>query len=231
MSLVLDLIIVLLVSLFVFLSAKKGFVYTLIEVVGFVAAIIIAFTFSTPVANGIYDKAIQPAVVSTIESVVDDGAQTIDSTVDAVVNKLPAFLQNGKLFNFSNDGVLETLNGQDNLDSTQIVTTVSQNYIKPPIVKLISTFVVVLLVVVLFVVVKMLAKVINKLFSFSLVGKINKTLGGILGAVKGLAIAMVFCFIIGLILSITNEGFLIFTHDNINSTFIFKTLMGLSPLI
>ena len=51
MSYILDAIIILIVLFYVFISAKKGFVRTLIEVVGFVAAIVIAFTVSTPIAE------------------------------------------------------------------------------------------------------------------------------------------------------------------------------------
>lgn len=229
MSLVLDLIVVLIVAFFAFLSAKKGFVYTLIEVTGLIAAIIIAFTFSTPIANGIYDGALQPAVNKTIQSVVDEGAQNVETAVDGVVNKLPSFLTQSKLLNFSQDGLVSSLNGQDTTDSIQIVSTVSNNYIKPALVKLISAVVRVILVVVLFFVVQFVAKFVNKLFTISFVGKINKTLGAILGAVKGLVIATVFCLIISLILSVSKEGFLIFTNETINSSVIFKFLMGFSP--
>ena len=51
MNIILDIIIVAIVVICVFLSAKRGFTRTIIELVGFVAAILIAINLSTPVAN------------------------------------------------------------------------------------------------------------------------------------------------------------------------------------
>ena len=51
MSYILDAIIVLIIVITVVLSAKKGFVCTLIEVIGLIAAIVIAISLSSPISN------------------------------------------------------------------------------------------------------------------------------------------------------------------------------------
>ena len=65
---------------------------------------------------------------------------------------------------------------------------------------------------------------LDKVFSMSLVGKINKTLGGVLGLVRGIAIAVVFAFLINLLISLTG-GFLCFTQEAVDSSNIFKLIL------
>ncbi|MBQ8740978.1 MAG: CvpA family protein, partial [Clostridia bacterium] len=189
MSYILDGIIILIILLGVFLSAKKGFVRTLIEVVGFVAAIVVAFTLSSPLANTIYDKMIEPSVVKTVEAVATDGAENASAAVDAVWSKMPAFITESSFFNLSKDSITSTVQAETANGSAQLAQTVSDSFVAPAVTKLISVFISVILVIVLLFVVKILAKYLNKLFSFSIVGDINKTLGGLLGLVKGAAIA------------------------------------------
>ncbi len=231
MSYILDGIIILIVALGVFLSAKKGFVRTLIEVVGFVAAIVIAFTLSSPLASTVYDKMIEPSVVRTVENAAADSAQNASGAVDAVWNKMPTFITESSFFNLSKNTVTATIQTETANSGAQLAQTVSESFVKPVATKLLSVLFSVILVVVLLFVVKILAKYINKLFSFSVVGDINRTLGGLLGLVKGAAVAVIFCLIVSLALSFTKNGFLIFTYDAINASYIFKFLMGFSPFL
>ena len=230
MSLVLDAIILLIVLVFVFLSAKKGFVRTLIEVIGFIAAIAISLSLSTPVANACYNATVQPFIVKTVESTVSENASNINESVDAVWNKLPTFLTDSKFFNLSKENVLSSVTNETASGTSEIANAID-SFIQPAVTKLFSVIISVILVVLLLFVVKILAKTINKLFSFSVVGKINKTLGGILGLIKGAAISVIFCMIISLILSFTKNGFLIFTYDAINASYLFKFIIGLSPFL
>lgn len=231
MSYILDGIIILIIILFVFLSAKKGFVRTLIEAVGFIAAIIVAFTFSSPIASTVYDKIIQPSVVKTVENVADKSSARATSAVDAVWEKMPTFITESSFFNLSKEGITNTVETQATNDSIQLAQNISEAFVKPVTTKLLSVLISVILTVALLFVIKLLAKYINKLFSFSVIGNINKTLGGVLGIIKGAAVAVIFCLIISLILSFTKDGFLIFTYDAIHSSYIFKYLMGFSPFL
>ena len=73
MSIVLDLIILAIIIITAYISAKKGFVKVLVETVGFVLAIVIAFTVSTPLAEITYDKFIEPTIIKNAEKAVENG--------------------------------------------------------------------------------------------------------------------------------------------------------------
>ena len=78
-------------------------------------------------------------------------------------------------------------------------------------------------------VVKILSKIINKVFCLPLIGGLNKFLGGIIGLLKGAIVSIVFVTVVLLIMSFFEDGFLIFTNDNIEQSILFKFFAGFSP--
>ena len=220
MSIVLDLIIIAIILFFIITSAKRGFVKVLIETVGFIAAVILAFTISTPLAEATYDKIIEPPVVKAAVNAVGESAE------HEAWNALPDFLINSESAFFGSTGNSFTEKITANLSDgvEKAVITASQEVVKPVASKIISLPYSIVLVIVLSVMVKFLARLINKLFSFSIVGSLNRTLGGVVGAVKGFIVAFILCAVVSLILSFTGKPFLIFSEDTINQTYLFKFL-------
>ena len=231
MSYILDAIIILIILFGIITSAKKGFVRTLIEVVGFVAAIVIALTFSSLISNTVYDKMVEPTIAKTVEATVTEGAQDVTEAVDTVWNKMPKFITESSFLDLSKNEITQKVELSAAGGTEALTASISENFAKPVVTKLLSVILSVVLVIVLLFVVKISAKYINKLFSISFVGDINKTLGGILGIIKGGTLAVVFCLIVTLIISFTKNGFLIFTYDAINSSYIFKFISGFSPFM
>lgn len=221
MPYILDAIIIFTVLFFVFLSAKKGFTFTLIETVGFIAAIVITFNVSAPAANAVYDNFIEKPVINKIEATQNEAETAV---VDVVWNKMPKFIIENEFLSPSKEDI-KIVNTDDNL-----AEKISDSLIKPVFTKITSIVISVVMFAVLIFIVKFLAKYINKLFSFSIVGDINKVLGGVLGLVKGIAVSLIICLVAGLILSFTKDGFFIFKYDIINSTYIFKYLMEFLPI-
>ncbi len=222
MWIILDLIVVAVVVICIFVSAHRGFVRTVIETVGFVAALFIAFTFSGPAANFTYDKIIEPPVIAAIS---DGATSTADNTVETVWEALPDFLTgNAEHLGLSKDSISASITQNAAEDISVAASVTSQSVVRPVVVKLLGLLYTAIISVVLLFVVKILARLLNKVFSFSVVGKLNRFLGGLLGLVKGLVFAVLFCMLATLIVSFTANGFLIFTADTIEATYIFKPL-------
>lgn len=87
-----------------------------------------------------------------------------------------------------------------------------------------------LIFIALIVLSKVAAKLLNKLFSFSIVGKINRLLGGILGIPKGMLLALIFCMLTILIVTVSKDGFWIFTDKAVESSYIFKWIYSFLQL-
>lgn len=229
MSIILDLIVLAIIVLTVLISAKRGFVRTAVELVGFIAAVFISFTISTPLANTTYDKIIEPSIVSSVTSAA--GTVMEDSSVAAVDgfwDGMPTWIRNGieksGVSKESLDGII-TANIGNGVQST--VETASQSVIKPVVTGTLSLIYQVIFLIVFLALVKPLAKLINKLFSFSIIGTANRVLGGVVGIPKGIIYAIAFCLIIMLIVSFTGKGFLIFTSEAMEKSHFFSFINSL----
>lgn len=224
MSFVIDLIIIGVILLTALISAKQGFVKIVIEVVGFVVAVLLAFSLSGPLADLTYQNIIEPPIIN---SVSESTAGTATETVDKLWEGLPEILtNNADALGISKDSLIQSVESSTQSTAQGIISNASQNVIKPVITGILETVFAVILIIVLLFVVRILAKLINKVFSFSVVGKLNRTLGGIIGIVKGLVIALIACKVILLIISFTQNGIWIFNNENIEKTFIFKFLIN-----
>ncbi len=222
MVFIIDLIVVGIILLVALISAKQGFVRTVVGVVGFVAAVVIAFTVSKPLADVTYDKVIEPPIVNSIS---DTASGSLSQTVDKVWENIPSFItDNSAELGFSKQSIENALSDEAISSTKDAFIQVSQKAIKPVCTEIVGTIYAVILIILLMIVVRILAKLLNKAFSFSIVGKLNTTLGGMLGIVKGLVIALILCEIIVLIISFTDNGIWIFNNENIAKTTVFKFL-------
>ena len=191
MGIILDLIIIAIILVTAIISAKQGFVKTVIEVVGFLLAVYVSFAFSAPVADFAYDKLVEPTVITAIEQGIENASS--DAT-QSVYEKLPNFIKNNlEMFGATEEELSSYVNSSLVGGAAAVAETVNQKVVAPIVISIVKTLVSVIMFVVLLFVVRILAKLINKLFSFSLVGTLNKVLGGVLGAVKGIIFAAVFC--------------------------------------
>lgn len=229
MTIVLDLILVAIIAIYVIICAKRGFVDVVVETVGTIAAIVLAFTFSTPLATFTYDRFFGPAI---IDALTKSTAGVTQVTAEQMMGILPTPIVEGAgLFGVDLAAAVENITAAASGNVTETIANLSENAIKPIAVSIIGLAVTVILFMVLSIVAKLLAKLLNKLFSFSFVGKINHTLGGVVGAVKGIVIAAIFCIGVSFLISILGRGIWIFTAENIEGTFLFKFLAGLSQFI
>ncbi|MBO4734749.1 MAG: CvpA family protein [Clostridia bacterium] len=228
-SLILDLIIVAIMALCVFFSAKRGFVRTLLEIVGFVAAFVIAFTVSSPLADMTYDNIIGPSIISSVE----DATGNLGSDVsDQVWNTLPSIIRkNSEKFGIKKDTFTDKVQSYVSMNTEDHAEKISKNVTKPVVVKLVGAIYSVVIVILLIFLSKFLARVINKLFSFSLVGKVNAILGGAVGLLKGAAFSVIFCMLVSIVIIISKNGFLIFNEETIASSYLFKIFYGFSPFV
>lgn len=228
MNIILDVIIIAIIAICVFLSAKKGFARTIIELAGFVAAILIAINLSTPVANFVYDKMVSPSIEKTVVKVIDDSVNSTSAAVtDAIWEKLPGFVSNAaEKSGVSKDTLSSKLMGGSS--SADIAQNIADEVVAPVATTVIKYIATVLIFIILLIVVKFLARLLNSIFKKSLLGGANAILGGALGAVKGAIYAILFCLLVSLITNITKDNFFI-TNEMIENSTVFKFVLNLIP--
>ena len=221
LGIILDLIIIVLISIFAFISARRGFVRTLVETVGFILIIILANSICAPLANSTYDNLIEPTIINSVDNIDSKAASDI---TDTLIEKIPLLSDKVNV----NSGIVKDFEGvlsnEINNGVKSAVSSASQTVFKPVITRVISMVYSLLITVILMYFVNLLAKLISKLITHTFLKKTNLCLGGVLGIIKGVAVACVICTVISLIISVTDNGFWIFTESAVNSSYIFKHL-------
>lgn len=232
MGYVLDVIVIAIVVFCAFRSARRGFVRTAIELAGFALAIILAFNFAPAVSDAAYDGLMDKTITKKIAAAIDE--RTTDSTTDiteVVWDSVPKFIaSNIEYFGITEEEVNAKLSEISGETSMAVASDISHEVVRPVVSAAISGIVGFLMFIVISILAKFLAIPINKLCSFSLVGKLNKILGAVLGAGKGVIFAAVFFLIISSVVVLTGSGFLIFTRENIDSSTLAKLICAYNPI-
>ncbi len=232
MGIVLDLILVAIVALCVIISVKRGFMKTAIELVGFALAIYVAFSFGPVLSGATYDKLVKPAISKeiskTVSEVSGEGAVQITNNL---WEELPDFLtKNADKFGVSLEKIQSDITLDKVADTNAIAENITDSVVKPVATTAFNAVYSILLFLIIAVLTKFLARPINKLFSISFIGKINKLLGGVLGLGKGIVFSIFFCVLVSSIVIFTKSGFLIFTNENIEASTLFKLLCKINPI-
>ena len=131
MWIILDLIIVAIVLLFVFISAKRGFARTVVEFVGYILAVYLAFTVGGIISTAVYDGVIEPAIVSsTTEKIVDTAGESVDSTVNNVWDSLPDLVTKGaESFGITSDYLKNSLT-ENSINTENAMEAKEESWVK-----------------------------------------------------------------------------------------------------
>lgn len=226
MGYILDVIILLFVIFIAYISAKKGFVFTAVEIVGFVAVTFIVSAVSVPIAETVYDKTISKSILSSASKLSENSQDEAEAFIDS----LPKFIfKDNGVFSVEKSDVIDYYNNCLKEKTENVSKKVSEDVIKPIIVKPISLIVSSFLFIVLNLCVHFVARLISKIIKHSFVSPINKALGFIIGIPKGILLAF-FAFVVLLAISkITENNLLFFGKTTLNKSYVFRFLKYILP--
>ncbi len=229
MSIILDIVLVAIFAAYVFFAAKKGFVRTLLELVSVVAAIFLSFQISPVVSQTVYDGFVEKQIVTALEEQISENvdALSVSEKANAVLDSIPDFAVSLA----SSAGVeISTIKEQissQKFDSQNLAQSLVDKIAEPIVVGALTIIIFILLAVVLMIVLKIAAKYISKLFDIPLVKSVNRSLGGVLGAIKGVLVVIVICTALRFIFG-GGDGEL---SVAVNDSFVVGLLDEINPLI
>ncbi len=230
MSIILDVIVVGLIVLGIILGIKRGFVRTVIELAGYILVLIIAATAAEPISEAVYDSFIRQTVEESISVAISETAvESVEPTIDSVFENMPESLD--KLLEFysiSSDTLKQSLGSQVDGASEGLAIRIA-DVLAVPIQSLIRLIFVALLFIIGLFVVRFLARFCNSVAkALPLVGSLNKALGGVAGALKGLAIAFFVANIFMMLLNLSAEGVFGITLKDAQASKLFSLLTTLA---
>lgn len=219
MNWLLDAIIILIILISAIVSFKKGFVKSLLELVGFTLAIVLSFSLSTPVSQFVYDMTVEPAIETTLISAANE---TNKNFYDAMPEFVKSLIDKSSLD-------LTTIT-EENAVTENAVKNIMETAVEPIVLNILRLASTVILFVLLLLVVKLFTKMFSALFRGGILGSVNKFLGGVLGLAKGAIFASVFSLLVSLILSLSDKGFLFITAEAVEKSYFCRCIIDILPI-
>ena len=173
MDFIVDFLIVAVFALCIFVGVKNGLIRSIIGLVVVAAAAALAVWLSEPVASGIYDLFIKKSLETAVAAQLPDmsSAQLTSQNVQEVISSLPAAI-------------------------VKAAQSMGDDIAKPIAVAVLKvlSFAVIFFVCDFFL--QIAAKAVCKLFELPVIRSVNRTLGGVFGALKGVFVAVFACLLL-----------------------------------
>ena len=226
MNYIVDIILVALIALIAFISSKRGFVRTVLDLVSGVAAFIGARFLAPPVSVYLYDNVAKVPVTNFLTEKYASAGDSLAQVISNATQTLE-FLPEGVLAYIKEAGFLDgEVISAEILSSITTVEQIESVIAAPIVTAILQIIAFAVLSVVLLIVLRIASLFISKVIKISkLADKINTILGGVFGILKGL----VYVFIIAVVLcllSFASEEIAAYAADSYICQFT-STLIGI----
>lgn len=197
MNFIVDAIIIAIIAIVIVRSSKKGFVSSLVDTFAMIIATIVSYMFTPEVSQFVYDSFIKNSVSKGFEKVLDDmntNAAVADK-VDAMIASLPEGAVNlaDRLGIINLNAIGAGIHMPGVIDNNQLITTVLNDFAYNVMITITKVVVFFILFVLATLVLRMVSNFLENINKIPLIGKLNSTLGGVLGVAKALIIILVVC--------------------------------------
>jgi len=231
MAYILDLIVLAIVIITVIVGYRRGFIRTMIQLLGCVVAFALALSLSATVSNYVYDEWMRDGLHEKIETVwndtvVEGAANTVSDQVETVLDSLPSFLT----ATLDSDALVSGIMGSVGTKDTGIAVGdyMTDTVLRPVIVAVLRFVSFLVLYLVLMLVIRLLEKLVTPLIKLPLIRQTDGALGAVIGLLKGLVFALVAVTVMQLIAASASSG--PFTQENLDNSILAGWLAEINPL-
>ena len=205
MTWIYDLILVLIFVFLILRGWRQGVMATLLRLLGWVAAAFIIIGWAGEWSGDVYESVVEKPVTAAVSAAIPaDAVNAMNDTADAVeslqgvLDELSGIL-GGREIDASSADAIVTLLRQD---GTSLAEAITETVLEPVLLGVLQAVISLgILIVCLFV-----FRALSRLSAHGsrgrgVLGKVNKLLGGALGAVEGLAVGYVYAFLLSALAS------------------------------
>ena len=200
-----DIVLILIVLLAAFISAKKGFIWSVLNLGAVLLSGVLSRLCAVPVSHFFYDQFLHMRIMGELNRLLPAGSVSgqIGESIDSILNELPLpVVAIAKQY-----GLYPDLSG-----GTQVLTVegIEQDYIVPIVTGVLTIIASVLLFVVFSAILKIVAGAINRNLSdkdkHRFVSRTNTLIGAVFGLLKGVLLAAVVCVLLNLVAPVLGNG-------------------------
>ena len=205
MTWIYDLIFVLIFVFLILRGWRQGVMATLLRLLGWVVAVFVIIGWAEPWAESVYDSVLEKPVMAAVSAAIPaDAVSAMNNTADAVeslqgvLDELSGILGGREIDASSADAIVVMLRQ----DGASLAEALTRTVLEPVLLGVLQAVIsLVILIVCLFV-----FRILSRLSAHGsrgrgILGKVNKILGGVLGAVESVAVAYVYAFLLSALAS------------------------------
>ncbi len=231
MAYILDGIILLLMALTVFFGYRHGFLKSVVQIVGFIAAFVLALTFSSPLASWTFDGLMAEGIETQLnESLVGvtevPSAEKLGELLTGLPTSVISVLENSTQL----QSALDSLDNSVAATTATLANTLLTRIIRPIVVSLLQFVFFIILFVLFSLVARLLTKLIKPVTKLPLIRQIDGTLGAVLGAIKGVLLVLIFTAFVQLIAATGTENSML-SLDSLDKTFLTRWVLSVNPIL
>ncbi len=197
---IVDIILIAVIALVAIVSAKRGFILTLLNIASYAIAGVAAKLFSLPVADYVYDNYFKVKIIQKLYEIMPSGSVEgeINTVVDSTLETLPGYMQ----ALIEQYGVAELTEAMEQSGVNALtVEMIEQTYLAPAVTDILSMVAIVLIFVLFGFLLRIVFSLVSRIFTrkkHKFIRGTNMLLGAAFGAVKGTVIAAVIAAILNI---------------------------------
>ncbi len=201
MSIAVDVLLLAVFALLIARGVKKGFVVSLFDLIGGLAAGIVAKLFSATSASFIYSSLLKQRIILSLQDnlneIISSGnpVEKLDKLLSVIPEPLKLVSSNFGLDVFS----------EAELEKIRLLTDpvqIEAGLVEPIAVNILKIITFIIIFIIALLIVKLIGYLLDKIVNISPVKKANAVLGGILGFIFSLVVVFALCMTLSVIASI-----------------------------
>ncbi len=232
-AIVLDLLLVAAVIYYFGHGWRKGFLSTLVHVVGYVLACCGAYIGSRALAETTYQLFIRQKLVQSVSDALQSSAASADVTasIGAVLETVPKVISGFVTTFFGGmEGLAKEFGSTLSGAADSVSATIADQMLYPIIYTLLQALFFLLLFFAIMIIVRSLSKVFRGVRHIPLIGPVNSLLGGVLGLVQAAVIVLIVVMALNLLIGVTGDGIPYLNNEAISKTYLFRYVYDWNPI-
>lgn len=222
-ALILDVILIAVIVLTAFHYKKKGFVAGLLDLVGNLLALLVAWIASDRISPTVFENFFKQGLIEKITQTVQERGT---SGLTMLVENFSSILPGGMA-----DEVTRSL--QDILGSgaPDLAVRIVDTILTPLIVPMITVVLFFIAFAVCKLVISMLVAVLTNINKIPVIGSVNELLGILVGVAGGLLNVVLLLCLIWAVVAITNNNLPVLNHDMLSGSMMYSLFSKYNPFL
>lgn len=222
-ALIFDVVLIVVVVLTVLRYAHKGFVAGLLDLVGNLAALIVAWLVAGGISPAVFENFFRSGLIDQITQTIQNqgGASAL-----AVLENFEGFLPQSVL-----EGLTESLENILNSGTPDIANQIVEYVLAPLIVPIISVIVFFATFLVCRLLVKLLVTILTNVNRIPLVGSVNRGLGIVIGLLAGVINGLLLLCLVWAIMAITSGNLPFFNEQTLSGSYLYSFFSAYNPFM